>query len=185
MTAQLEKRLLTVQEYEKMYEAGILTEDDRVELLNGELIQMSPIGPRHAGMVNRLTNIFAIALAGKAIVAPQNPVVPSDLSEPQPDLAILRPRPDYYTTAHPRPEDILLLIEVAESSVEKDRNLKLAIYAEAGIAEYWIVNLEEQVLEVYQQPEGRRYKLRRLLDAGDEVRIATLDRTFVVGELIG
>lgn len=135
------RRRFTVDEYHRMAEAGILGEDDRVELLDGEIVEMTPIGPRHAGGVNRLTRLFTTRLGARAIVTVQNPVVLGVRWEPQPDLAILRPRPDFYSTAHARPEDILLIVEVAETSGEADRRVKVPGYAAAGVPETWRVDL--------------------------------------------
>lgn len=130
------RRLFTAEEYHTMLRAGILTADDRVELIEGEVLRMSPIGSRHAGGVNRLNDFFVRKLEGRAIVGVQAPVHLSDLSEPQPDLALLRPREDFYSHSHPTPGDVLLLIEVAETSADFDRAVKAPLYARAGVPEY-------------------------------------------------
>jgi Uma2 family endonuclease len=148
---ELPRRLFTVDEYERMGEAGILGEDDRVELIEGEILEMVPIGSGHAAGVNRLTQLFSRALGDRAIVSVQNPVRLSDLSAPQPDLALLRPREDFYASNHPRPEDVLLLVEVVETSLAYDR-AKLRVYAAAGISEVWLVNLPDGSLERYRRP---------------------------------
>ena len=126
-----------------MGRAGILTAEDRVELLDGEVIVMSPIGNRHAACVDRLTNGFTRSggLAGRALVRVQNPLAESNLSEPQPDLMLLIPRDDHYDYGHPRAADVLLLVEVADSSLDYDMNTKVPFYARAGIREVWIVDL--------------------------------------------
>lgn len=116
MAVQLLKRLFTVAEYHRMAEAGILGEDDRVELIEGEIVGMTPISSRHAGQVNRLVRLFTQRLGGRAILSVQNPIRLGEHSEPQPDVALLRPRPDFYATAHPGSEDVLLVIEVADLS---------------------------------------------------------------------
>ena len=161
-TVALEKKLLSCDDYHAMIAAGILDEYDKVELINGELIYMSPIGPKHGGVINRINNLLQELLKGFAIIAVQNPVTLAPFSEPEPDLALLKPRHDFYSDAHPVPEDIFLLIEVADTTLEKDRVVKAPLYAKAGIPLYWIVNLPELQLEIYSQPAGGQYKLRRI-----------------------
>lgn len=151
------RRPLTVAEYHRMGEAGILTERDRVELIEGELIAMSPIGSNHSGTVNVLTYTLVRGVGDRGVVAVQNPVQLDDLSEPEPDFAILRPRPDFYRQATPRPEDVLLIIEVADSSLAYDRAVKRSLYARHGIAEFWIVNLVAGDVEVCRAPAGDQY----------------------------
>jgi len=151
MAGTLTRHRFTVEQYEELVEAGILTEDDRVELVRGEIVEKMTIGPAHAASVNRLNRLFQRRLGDSALVAVQNPVRLAD-SEPEPDLALLKPRGDFYEGATPRGEDVLLIVEVSDATLETDRTLKREIYAEAGIPEYWIVNLVEQCLEVYRQP---------------------------------
>ena len=143
------KRKLTVDEYNRMGEAGILGPDERVELLDGELYTMAPIGEGHIGGVIGLTFLFNRHLLGRALVSVQNPVRLSNVSEPEPDLVLLQPRDDFYRTMKPRPEDVLLLVEVADSSLAHDRDTKLPQYAAAGIPEAWLVNLVDRRIEVY------------------------------------
>ncbi|MFN3180110.1 MAG: Uma2 family endonuclease [Thermus sp.] len=139
----------------------------RVELLRGEVYQMSPIGPKHAFMVARLDDLLHEALRGKAVVMAQNPLrIPPD-SEPEPDLLVLVPPLDRYRDRHPEPPDVLLLIEVADTSLEFDREEKLPLYAEAGIPEVWLVNLKENLLEVYREPREGRYRSIRLLSPSE------------------
>ncbi|MFQ5628919.1 MAG: Uma2 family endonuclease [bacterium] len=156
MSVQLAKKLFTVDEYHNMIDACILTEDDRVELLGGEIVEMSPIGSRHAAIVNRLNHIFNQRLGNKTIVSIQNPIHLGIYSEPEPDLALLKPRPDFYATAHPEPDDVLLVIEVAETSAYSDREVKIPLYANAGIREVWLEALIEQYIEVYKNPIAER-----------------------------
>lgn len=152
MVLQLVRHQFTVKQFQQMAESGILSENDRVELIRGEMIDMSPIGRRHAGCVNKLVN-FLIQLLGKQIVlAPQNPVELDETSEPQPDIALLKPRPDFYKNSHPQPEDIFLLIEVADTTVKYDREVKIPLYAEANIPEVWLVDVNQEVVEVYRNP---------------------------------
>ena len=156
--AQPTRHLITVEAYHKMGEAGIFAPDERVELIEGGVIDIAPIGSEHAGTVNKLSNLLAYALQGRAIVAAQNPVVLGDHSEPQPDLAVLRFREDYYTQAHPGPEDILLLIEIADTTARYDREVKVPLYARHGIPEVWLIDLKEKRLEVYSGPERGEYR---------------------------
>ena len=150
------RRLLTVDEYHRMGEAGILTEDDRVELIEGELVEMAPIGSEHVAATNSLTRLLVLAVGDRGIVSVGNPVRLNRHSEPQPDFAVLRPRDDYRTTL-PRPEDTMLAVEVANTSLEYDRKVKLALYARSGIPEVWIVNLAAEEVEVYRSPVADGY----------------------------
>jgi Uma2 family endonuclease len=144
---------LDVDDYHRMGEAGILHEDDRVELIDGELIDMAPIGQDHAGTVDALNHSMVTAFAGRAIVRVQNPLRLDRFNEPQPDITILRPRADFYRRgAVPGPADTLLMIEVADTSLRYDRGVKLPLYARAGIAEVWIVDLRRRVVEVHRDP---------------------------------
>jgi Uma2 family endonuclease len=150
------RRLLTVDEYHRMGEAGILTDDDRVELIEGELVAMAPIGSEHAATSNSLTHLLVQAIGNRGIVSVGNPVRLSRHSEPQPDFAVLRHRANYRTSL-PRPEDTVLVVEVAKTSLEFDRKVKLALYARAGIPEVWIVDLTAEEVEVYRSPSGDGY----------------------------
>lgn len=149
---------LNVDEYHRMAEAGIFGEDDRIELIDGDLIDMAPIGQAHAAIVNGLNEAFVLACAGRAIVSPQNPVRLGQWSEPQPDMTILRRREDYYATGEPPgAADVLLLVEVADSSLRFDRTVKLPLYARAGIGEVWIADVNRRVLEAFRNPSGDHY----------------------------
>lgn len=169
MPVQLLRRLFTVKEYYKMAEAGILHEDDRVELIEGEIVQMPPIGSYHAGDVNRLAEIFFTRVGRRAIVSVQNPIRLSEYSEPQPDVALLHRRPDFYTTAHPGPQDVLLVVEVADTSADYDREVKALLYARAGIREYWLWDLAGETVEVYQQPSPEGYQQARRFQRGERL----------------
>ena len=158
----------SVEEYYRMAETGVLKPDARVELLNGEIIDMSPIGPFHGGVVNYLIEVFTAARRGRWVTAVQNPVHLSDDSEPQPDLLLLKPSADFYRKRHPRPEDVCLLIEVSDTSLATDRDDKLPAYGRAGIAEVWIVNLNEETIEVYREPHFTGYGSRSTLGAGEK-----------------
>jgi Uma2 family endonuclease len=157
MTVQILRKKFTVGQYHQMIESGILTARDRVELLNGEIIEMSPVGRRHAACVDRLTELLILQLAGKAIVRAQNPIRLSDDSEPQPDIAILRRREDFYATGHPQPEDIFLVIEVADTTVAFDHEIKIPTYAQDNIAVVWLIDLNAEVVEVFQEPTAQGY----------------------------
>ncbi|MBT9166006.1 MAG: hypothetical protein DDT25_00670 [Chloroflexi bacterium] len=157
MSLQVLRRLFTVEEYHCMVRAGILGEDDRVELIEGEVEEMTPIGSKHVASVNQLNRLFSVNVGRRAIISVQNPIRLGERSEPQPDLASLRPCPDFYSPAHPGPEDILLVIEVAEASADYDRGIKVPLYARGGILEVWLVNLEGEATEVYQSPSPEGY----------------------------
>jgi len=158
MSAELEPRRFNVTEYYRMAEAGVLTPDDRVELIEGEIIKMSPIGSPHAACVARLARLLQNAVREKAIVWIQNPVRLSEFSEPVPDLALLSPRKNYYAARHPTPADALLVIEVADTTLLKDRNVKIPLYARAGIPETWLVNLPKETIEVYIDLHNGKYR---------------------------
>lgn len=164
MIAQTLRRRFTVHDYARMREAGILTEDDRVELLDGEIYLRSPLGPLHIAIVNRLTKLLMRQVGDDAILSIQNAVQLNDYSEPQPDVALLHPRDDYYDQALARPDDILLLIEVADTSFGYDRDQKLPRYAASTIAEVWIIDVDQQLVEQYVQPlQGQYTQLTKIL----------------------
>jgi Uma2 family endonuclease len=148
----------TVDQYHQMAEVGIFSPECRVELVNGEIFEMSPIDPWHAGVVNRLTHWFVTGLGERAVVHVQNPVGLDARSEPQPDITLLRPRKDFYGTAHPGPEHTFLLVEVANTSLRHDRGRKLPLYARAGVPEVWIVNRQADAVEVFRGPSGSGYQ---------------------------
>ena len=160
MTLKLKTRRFTVGDYHRMAEAGILSEDDRVELIEGEIIEMAPIGGRHVGLVHRLTHLFVRRFGDAAIVSVQNPVRLNDRTEPQPDLMLLRPRPDFYAVAGllPTPQDVLLLVEVADTRVEVDRRVKMPLYARSGIQEVWLVDVEQESITVFRDPTPGGYR---------------------------
>jgi Uma2 family endonuclease len=169
MSVQVLKRRFTVDEYYRMAEANILSEDDRVELLEGEIMQMTPIGSRHAACVDRLNMLLGSRCGQQAIVRVQNPIRLDEHSEPQPDVALLRFRPDFYAQAHPRPEEVLLLVEVAETSTEFDRQVKVPLYAQAGISEVWLVDLAGECLTVYVKPSARVYEQVQRFERGETI----------------
>jgi len=151
-----------------MAETGVLPPGARVELLNGEIIDMSPIGPFHGGVVGRLDRLFNKLSNDRWLVLSQSPLHLDDHSEPEPDCMLLKPAPDEYTTRHPRPDDVLLLVEVSDTSVELDQEEKLPLYGRAGIVEVWLVNLVDQTIEVYRDPHFAGYGVKAILHAGDK-----------------
>ena len=158
MAVQLSRRRFTADEYQRMGRAGILGDDDRVELLEGEIVEMAPIGSRHQATVIRLTKLFSTRVSDQALLSVQGPVRLGEDSEPQPDILLLRSRTDFYESAHPEPDDVLLLIEVSDTSTEYDREVKLPLYARYGIAEVWLVGLEAGTVEAFRSPTDRGYQ---------------------------
>lgn len=169
MAVHLVRHRFTVDEYHRMSVGGILVEDDRVELIDGEIVEMTPIGARHAACVRRLSRLFSRGLGERAVVDVQNPVRVGERSEPQPDVALLRPRPDLYAPSHPGPGDVLLLVEVAETSARIERAVKVPLYARAGIQELWLVDLAEEVVEVYRRPLPDGYQELQRVGRGQQL----------------
>jgi Uma2 family endonuclease len=157
-----------------MRETGILTEDDRVELLDGEIYLMGPLGPLHIAIVNRLNKLLMGQIGDDAIISIQNAVQLNDYSEPQPDVALLSPRDDFYAQALARPDDILLLIEVADTSLGYDREQKLPRYAASNIGEVWIIDVDEQLIEQYVQPLQAQYTQLTKILFGSPIQSKTL-----------
>lgn len=164
----LRRHRLSVDDYNRMVEAGILHEDSRVELIEGEIIDMTPIGSRHAAAVKRLARLCDRAVGEQAIVSVQDPVQLGRHCEPQPDIALLRPREDFYASAHPGPRDILLIIEVADVSLRYDREIKIPLYGRYGVVETWLVDLENNRLTQFREPQVSGY--------GSEVQPESLAR---------
>ena len=158
MAVQLLRRRFTVDEYQRMGQVGILGEDDRLELLEGEIVEMAPIGSKHQAAVDRLTRLFSSRVADAAIIRVQGPVRLAEDSEPQPDLMLLRWRADFYSPAHPGPGDVILLVEVSDTSTDYDREVKVPLYACYGISEVWLVGLDAEMMEVYKGPAGQFYQ---------------------------
>ncbi len=156
MTIQVEKRYFKVNDYRRMGEAGVFSEDDRVELVEGEIVEMTPIGRRHAACVDRLTELLSEQPG--VIVRVQNPVQLDVYTEVQPDVTLLKRREDFYSRSHPTPEDVLLAVEVADTSAAYDREVKLPLYARSGVPEVWLVDLNASIIEVYATPEGGAYR---------------------------
>ena len=191
MTLQLAKPQVknfrfNISQYHQMSEAGILSENDKVELINGEIIEMSPIGRRHTACVNRLNSVFSQLLGKKVIIAVQNPIILNNLSEPQPDIALLKPRADFYESGHPQPQDVFLLIEVADSSLEYDRDVKIPLYASSGITEVWLVDIYQQVIIVYRYPSENGYRDIQTLSRGEKLSISAFpENNLFVDDILG
>jgi Uma2 family endonuclease len=159
---------VSVAQFHRMIQVGVFADGDRVELIDGEMRDMTPIGPSHGGCTNDLTMIFAPKLAGKAIVSVQGPLVLDDGTEVYPDLLVLKPREHRYRKANPTGDDTLMVIEVADTSLPVDLGLKLAKYARAGIRRYWVVDVKNGVVHDHREPNriGRRYRQVRSLSTG-------------------
>lgn len=169
MSVQTQRRLFTVQEYHLMSEAGVFANHERVELIEGEIIQMAAIGKRHAARVDRLADLFYDNVRTSAIVRVQNPICLDDKSEPQPDIALVQRRADFYEESLPNTEDILLLVEVADSTVDFDSDVKVPNYARSGIKEVWLWDLEVNCLEVYREPTANGYTSIQKFERGEIV----------------
>ena len=162
MSVNVRKRLFTAEEFYQMAETGILSERDRVELIDGEIVEMAAIGNRHAACLRRLVDLFG-ALRPEVLLDPQNPLHLSEYSEPQPDLMLLRRKDDYYAAAPPAPEDVLLVVEIANTSAAYDREVKVPLYAQGGLREVWLADLPSECVEVYRRPSPAGYgEVRRL-----------------------
>lgn len=187
MAVAIQRRLLTLDEYHQMIETGILSEDERVELIRGEMVEMAPIGNRHAGCVRWLNRSFSSRLAFRAMVDVQNPVTfENQQSEPQPDVALLQYREDWYRAQLPGPEDVLLVVEVADSSLAYDRDVKIPLYAEAGIREAWLVAFPSDSVFSYRDPSPTGYRKVREYRRGDVIAPEAFpDERFTVDEILG
>jgi Uma2 family endonuclease len=186
MAMPLTLRRFTIDEYHHMGRVGILDEDDRVELADGQIVEMSPIGPEHAGCVAALTGLLSRRVGDQIIVWVQNPVDLDERSELQPDVALLAPRADTYRTAHPHRGDILLVIEVADTSLKHDRDVKVPLYAAADVPEVWLVNLPEDVVTLYHDPRGAGYATVGVARRGDTLTPIRLPSvTLRVDDILG
>ena len=165
---------ITVDQYYRMAEVGLLAPDEHVELIDGVIIDMAPIGSQHAAALRRLNQLLTRAVGARAILSSQLPVHLSRWSEPQPDLAVLRPREDFYGSAHPRAEDVLLLVEVSVTSLRYDLQVKVPLYAHHRIPEVWVIDLKDQMVYVHRKPKGEAYAEVSSLAAPEPVSLATL-----------
>jgi len=180
------RQVFTVSEYYRMAEAGILGEDDRVELIEGEIIAMSPIGSRHAACVTALDISLNWALGGMTIVRVQNPIRISEHSEPEPDIAVVRPRADLYASRHPNSADVLLIMEISETFLQYDREVKIPLYARAGIPEVWLWDLENELVLQYTRPTDGKYQEVRMVRGGEIVISSSIPNlSLSVDEILG
>lgn len=185
MAVQLKRHTFTVDDYHRMLAAGILTEDDRVELIKGEIIAMAPVGPHHAYSVKGLNNLLAEGLGERAVVGIQDPITVGEYAEPQPDVSVARPPRTRYTEAHPTPADLLLVIEVSDTTILYDRETKVPLYARAGIPEVWIVDLEARRIEAYREPTPNGYHILRYFYPGETIAPSAFpDVTLPVDEVL-
>jgi Uma2 family endonuclease len=169
MAIEIAKKLFNVYEYHKMVDAGILREGERVELIRGEIIRMSPINPPHNGTIHRANHFLSRIVGDDAIVGVQGSIRLDEYDEPKPDLYLLRPKEDFYTTRHAGPADILLIIEVAGSSLEYDRTIKMQLYAETGVPEYWISDLQSDCVTAYSDQDNAAYRTVRQFRRGEKL----------------
>jgi len=178
------RRLFTVEEYHRMADAGVFKPEDHVELIHGEIIVMSPIGHRHGGCVINLTRLFVIGVGDRAVVSPQNAVVIDLFSEPQPDLLLLRRRAVRYIDAPATASDVLLVIEVGDTTIRYDRTVKMRLYAMAGIPEYWIVDANAEAVTIYRSPGPDGYRaIQRIARGGTVAPLALPDLVIAVADI--
>lgn len=174
----------TVDEYHRMIKLGILKNYEKAEIIEGELIKKMTVGDRHASIVNALNRLFSRNLSDEILVSVQNPVRLSDYNEPEPDL-VLADLTKYDGRRHPRPAEILLVIEVSDTTLKYDRETKLSLYAEAAIGEVWIINLQNNIVEIYQNPASGIYQLARIFNPGDQIQSAVLpDLSLAVNSIL-
>jgi Uma2 family endonuclease len=186
MALEVARRRFTTAEYARMAEAGVLGEDDRLELIEGEILELAPIGYGHAACVRRLTGLFSRLLGDRVQVSVQNPIDLDAHTQPQPDIALLDARDDFYSSAHPTAADILLLVEVAETSGDYDRQIKVPLYARHEIDEVWLVDLRQRRVIVYCDPSADGYRTARIFQSSDAVSSAAFpDLGVTVADILG
>ena len=187
LPAEVKRHKFTAREYRAMGEAGVLGEDARVELVAGEIVDMAPIGSRHLSCVVSLTHLLVERSRGRYFVSVQNPVLLAERDEPQPDLSLLKGRPDPESSGPPGPEDILVVVEVSDTTLSYDMNVKLPLYARAGIPEAWIVDLQGRKVEVYADPGGAEgFRVFRSYGPGESIVSETIEGlSFSVDEVLG
>ena len=169
MSVQIARRIFTVDEYHRMGEAGIFSVNEHLELIEGEILKRKPITSRHAACVMRSNATFSNVLGDLAIISVHNPVVLNEFSEPEPDLAILKWRDDFYSQFHPGPADILLVIEIAETSVAYEREVKLPVYAGSGVQEVWLTDIPAETVTAHTEPANGVYRTVRTYQRSDSI----------------
>jgi len=180
------RKLFTTDDVLKMAEAGLFGPEERIELIDGEIIEMTPVGDRHIMCVNRATAFFSEAFGRTAIVRIQNALRLNIHNMPQPDAVVFKPRGDFYASGAPTPADVLFLVEVSDSTIRRDRSIKLPRFATYGIPEVWIEDLKHDLILVYRDPEGNQYQTQFTVRRGDSVSpLAFPNSTFLVDDLIG
>jgi Uma2 family endonuclease len=185
LPAGVKRHRFTVREYHAMTDAGLLSEDDRVELIDGEIVDMAPIGTRHLACVVALTHLLTEESGGRYFVSVQNPIVLNGVNEPQPDLSLLKTRPDPEGSL-PGPGDILLVVEVSDTTLAYDRDVKLPRYGRAGVPETWIVDLASRRVEVHSESSTEGYRSTRVFGPGEQVRSIAVENLEVpAGEIFG
>ncbi len=194
MTLQLERttgvkrHFVTLEEYERMCEAGVFEPDVNLELIRGEIVEMTPPGPLHENAVASLHLFISELLHRRAMLWPQGNSIrlPNSNSRPQPDITILRWRDDLYRGKRPLPEDVILLVEVSHKTLKFDRGDKLKLYAEAGISEYWVVNIADDIVEVYTDPDEGKYRSVKKATRGDTLQLpGGLEGIIAVDDVLG
>ena len=180
---EIEQRLINVKEYHQMSEVGIL-EEKGIELINGKIFKMSPIGTKHTACVKKINAILNKILPNSAIIGIQDPVKLNDISEPEPDVSILHFEENYYANAHPTPKDVILLIEVADTTIDYDRAIKAPLYAEALITEYWLVDLNTKQITLYQNPKGGLYRKSSIFTIEDKIKLSFFDKYLKVKDIL-
>jgi len=185
MYIEVAKKLFTTDDFSKMHEAGIIGPDERVELVDGEIIKLNP-GKRHVACTMRASRFFIEAFGPRACVSIQNPIVLDIYNEPKPDVVILKPREDFYASTEPAPEHSFFVVEISDTTLAMDRKRKLPKYARLGVPEYWIEDVKNQLLHVYRDPLGNEYRTCLTFHPGDAVSpLAFPDVTFKVADLLG
>lgn len=178
-------RLFTTTEYEQMVDAGVLNEDDRVELIEGRIVQMAPKNMLHATATRRATRCFMKMFSGRAVVSVQDPILLKDFSEPEPDLVLAAPPDEKYLEHHPTPEDIFLVLEIADSSVSYDREKKGPIYAQHGIIQFCLLNLQTRELEDYRDPSAQGYRTKKTYTEAEKFNLVSFPKVSIkVGDLL-
>jgi Uma2 family endonuclease len=187
MSATLEypqKHPISAEEYLRMGEAGVFAPEARLELIEGEILEMAPIDPPHAGCVKTLNKLLSRRAADRALLSVQDPLIVSDRSVPQPDVVLLKPRPDDYRSSHPNVADVLLAVEVADTTLAFDLRAKVPLYARCGVREVWVIDVNERVIHVFRDPGTAGYGTNLVVKTGETARCVALPEAFIeVGEL--